>query len=72
MKELKTYDVWMEGYRVLGNEQGAELLGSATAETFKEACDIVCMGDDHYDSYAGEVWGCRLYDNEEEARKSFG
>lgn len=66
------YNVWMEGYQITGNSSDAQLLGSTDAESFQEACDLLLVDENLYDSERLVVWGCRLYDNEIEARKSFG
>ncbi len=66
------YAVWMEGYSATGNEAPARLLGSAQADSFAAACAMVCAGDPYFDSARLTVWGCRLFDNEAEARSAFG
>ena len=69
------YSIWMEGYSATGNFSRASFLGSFEAVSFKEACDKAIIGgrfDQYYDRKELTVWGCRLYDNEYEARKGFG
>lgn len=71
----KKYQVWQEGFLCTGMEgvpARACYLGSAEAVSFKEACDIVCKDNPNYDSKTLRIWGCRLYDNEKDARESFG
>ena len=68
----KTYDVWQEGYSADGNSAPASFRGSATADSFQAACDKVCKNDSYYNSKTRSVWGCRLFDNEGDARRSFG
>lgn len=79
--DIKEYEIWTEGYRATGEEQNASLLGKASGFSFKEACDAFHAQLDepkkniwsyHPDSGTWSVWGCRLFDNETDARKSFG
>jgi hypothetical protein len=70
---MKEYEVWSEGYCCTGCEGKpvtATFEGSVKAESFEEACDILFKGRDDYVN--GRIWGCRLFDNEEDARKGFG
>lgn len=54
-----------------GIPETAKMLAEVEAETFREACDKVCS-DPNYNAEHLTVWGCRLFDNEADARKSFG
>jgi hypothetical protein len=69
------YQVWCEGYQTSGNSDTAVLEGEIRAESFTEAC-IKLLGDrldkNPDGSYRLSRWGCRLFDNEAEARASFG
>lgn len=74
---MKTWQVWMEGYLATGMEgqpSPARQLGVAAAETFADACEIICAGKEFqalngtFDPVRLSVWGCRLYDNEAAAR----
>ncbi len=72
---MSHFQVWAEGYQATGNSSRAQLLGSATAETFQGACDIVMRKDglrEYYDPKRLSFWGCRLFDNEADARSAFG
>lgn len=58
-----------------GDSSGAVLLGIAAAPTFDEA--VVDISDRlEQKPYKRDGvwywWGCRLFDNEEDARRSFG
>jgi hypothetical protein len=67
------YQVWMEGFLVTGMEgipAQASLVGEADADSFQEACNIVCGWMPDYDG--SRVWGCRLFDNRIDAQKTFG
>ena len=70
------YEIWSEGYSCTGNSSGAIYLGTFEAESFKAACDLLAKSDKEFDRlYNPErmtFWGCRLFDNETDARKSFG
>ena len=72
------HEIWIEGYRASGDSAPAQLLGRVDAETFAEACDKLCSPQDwqqrhgNYDRQRGTVWGCRLFNNETDARRSFG
>lgn len=74
----KTWQVWIEGYRATGGSAKAQNVGEVEAATFREACDILCSPAEWqeqwgtYNAERGTVWGCRLFDNEVAARRSFG
>ena len=74
------YEVWAEGYQTNGYSSGASLLGAYEGESFDDAV-LSCMMDPKftknlftYNSGNGyhRYWGCRLFDNESDARVSFG
>ena len=69
-------EVWMEGYQCNGDRGTASFLGETEAETFAEACKkLVAEGkitSNLFNEKQLTVWGCRLYDNEAEARAKFG
>ncbi len=70
------WPIWCEGYIATGEHGTAHRLGAARGETFREACMKFfkdCKEDyGTYDPKRNSVWGCRLFDNEAEARKSYG
>ena len=76
MDELKSFPVWMEGYRATGQHAKAEYLGMFDAPTFKEACKMSIQDslnwEDLYDEENNTFWAMKFFDNEEEARKTFG
>lgn len=66
------YEVWAESYWVSGNRAGPQLLGTASAESFEEACDIVGTRPEWvavYDRANRRSWGRRLYPSMEDAYK---
>lgn len=72
----KKWEIWAEGFRFNHDEGHASLMGTQEAETFKEACDLLAARDRGFErSYNPDRlthWGCRLFDNEADARKTFG
>lgn len=69
---MKNYQVWVEGYSATGDRSTASLAGMAKASSFKEACEKVYKDDRYFDSKDLTYWGCRLFDNWDDASKSFG
>lgn len=83
LHEWKHYEVWTEGYNATGNSQTATFHGKILAENFEQACimqigEMLDEDDSQPDGYERDsegrmsVWGCRCFDNEADARKSFG
>lgn len=80
--ENKKFHIWSEGYSITGNSSGAIYLGEFEADTFEHACDkwAKTLTDDYSRKCYSPAkygkppsfWGCRLYDNEADARKAFG
>lgn len=71
----KTYEVWSEGYSISGNSADASLMGTIEANTFQEACEKLAeekLWLTDFDPARLTYWGCRLFDNEQAARESFG
>lgn len=68
------YQIWMEGCRMNGGGFNANYVGSAVGDNFREA--VLNWFKYHpsssFDSRQLTEWGCRLYSNEMDARKSFG
>ncbi len=73
--KLNKYEVWSEGYVITGNSSGAIYHGIFDGESFKDACDnwaLTLEDVSYYNGITLSYWGCRLFDNEDDARKSFG
>ena len=75
---MRNFEIWMEGYAATGERAEASRIGNYTAETFDEAV-LLYMKDnpntvefDRFGKGKHSIWACRLYDNEIDARKSFG
>jgi len=72
------YSIWMEGYAATGQSSPAQFLGAFKAENFRNACIIWDSihnrdkGYGNFDIINLSVWGCSLFDNEADARRSFG
>lgn len=72
---MSVYYIWMSGYLCTGMEgipEKAKLVATVEASSFQEACDKHFGNDDSYNRKNLSYWGCGLYDNEEDARKTFG
>ena len=71
------YDIWIEGYAATGERGSAQRVTIAQGESFKEACvNAYQRGKFHgygsFDAKNLSLWACRLFDNEADARRSFG
>lgn len=78
-KEIGMHPLWSEGYSITGNSSTASYLGVFEGETFNEACDNwskTLEQPENYESgtdeYKPSCWACHIFDNEIDARKSFG
>ena len=75
---FNTYCLWIEGYSCTGNSAPAQYLGSFEAPSFNQACEKYNLNGGRLPlSYNAEYnewsnWGCRVFDNETDARRSFG
>ena len=71
---MNEFEVWEEGYAISGNRGKAKLLGKVKAHAFREACCKMFHENnmDLFDRKNLTICGCRLFDNEQDARKDFG
>ena len=69
---MNSYSVWMEGYTATGDYAPAHLVGNTIADSFKEACFNLLKDDPYFNVEDISVWGCKLFDNEVDARVGFG
>lgn len=83
---MKEFEIWLEGYMAQENEgvpvkatrflRYGETDSKWVAETFPEAIEAALkekgwdMG--YYNPKNNSYWACGFYDNEADARKSFG
>ena len=76
---MALYEIWSEGYCTQDTE-GARVpamhRGTFEGETFADACIIWARSSkeiwERFDRQRLAYWGCRLFDNEADARKVFG
>lgn len=72
----REYEIWSEGWRTNGDSGGAYLHARATGEDFPAACRNLAAKDPGFAAYFNAerltYWGCRLFDNEFDARRAFG
>jgi len=72
------YEIWIEGYQATVDNNVAQCLArDQVANSFKEACvnfakTTTVKQYGTYNEKNNSFWGCRLFDNETDARKSFG
>lgn len=69
------FEIWVEGYRATSEKGHAYLSGVVEASDFEEACEKHAQAVEWgslFKKNPPRYWGCRLFDNEEDARKSFG
>lgn len=73
---MKKFQIWSEGFETNGNSAQACFHGEGKGETFREACENFADMHPEFAKYFNPhhmaYWGCALFDNEEDARKSFG
>lgn len=72
---MTKYNIWMEGLLITGMEgtpSKAWCVAEVEASSFKEACIKYFKDDSNFNEEHLSVWGCRLYDNEQDARRLFG
>jgi len=77
---MRTFEIWSEGYRATGEAATATCHGTFEGATFTEAVQryLETLGQENRAFYRQHndgtwtCWGCRLFDNEADARKAFG
>ena len=79
MEKEKTtiqFAIWCEGYAATGESGPATLIGRAFGKTFKEACENFAEKNKDFKHLFNPdkmtYWGCHLFTNQADARKSFG
>lgn len=80
-------EIWMEGFVIQGQDGGARLVDVIEADNLNDAVEtynatITAPANRRALNFGKEkavyrdgfwsIWGCRLFDNEADARKSFG
>jgi len=68
------FEIWSEGFSATGQSGSAirHGQGCVKAKSFKAACAKFFGANRYFNREKMTYWGCRLFDNEKEARKSFG
>jgi len=69
---MNKYSIWSEGYNATGQRSGAHFHGVGYGETFEEACKDFFKVDRFFNSNTMSYWGCKVFDNETDARSFFG
>jgi hypothetical protein len=69
---IKEYEIWSEGFVATGQHGFAHHHGRCSAGSFKDACKTFFKDDTCFNEDRLTYWGCRLFDNEKEARETFG
>lgn len=73
---MKDFEIWVEGYAATGEHAPASFEGIYAGNSFKEACVEMMLDKSwdlrYYDKERNTYWGCRFFDNEAEARQTFG
>lgn len=69
-------ELWMEGFATSGERSGADKIGEYIAENFDDAIRQYMKENPNVeiDKFGTRYsnWGMRIFDNEADARKSFG
>lgn len=72
----RRYSIWAEGYQATGESGGATLFGFCYGADFKDACIRYFAKEARHAQYFNPdrmtYWGCRLFDNSNDARRSYG
>jgi len=73
---MPKFEIWCEGYACTGDRAGAYHMGTWSGTDFRDAV-VRFMDSDpglklYFDEESLSHWGCKLYDNEKDARASFG
>lgn len=72
------YEIWVEGHAIGGDRGKAQRIGNIKygSPTFEMACRLALEKNGwemkFYNKENNTYWGCRFFDNEADARKSFG
>lgn len=77
---MGTYSLWVEGFTATGEHGGARHLGDYEGETFEDAVRAWDRAENARNTWGHlviddegcRVWGCQIFDNREDAQRSFG
>jgi hypothetical protein len=73
---MKNFEIWSEGFRATGEWGTATYHGSCEGDSFKQVCILFATHNLNFAKYFDPdrmtFWGCKLFDNEYDARNRFG
>lgn len=73
---MPRYEIWSEGFRATGESGTATYHGESEGSNFVEACKNFAARHEEFAKYynpkSNAYWACSLFDNESDARKTFG
>ena len=65
----RVYKIWRQGFERETYGGPIHFYGEVEASSFQEACNIFFKNNFDYDAIKLTLWNCRLFDNEEDAKK---
>lgn len=75
-EEHKEHHIWIEGHRATGESSQASYIGVGYGPTFAIACEEFAARNPSFNNLFNKerltYWGCGLFNNEADARKTFG
>ena len=72
MNDKKIYPIFAEGFVATCESGEAKFEGLCVGLDFKDACKSFFKDNEYYDETRNTLWGCRLFDNLNDAQKGFG
>ena len=72
---MNKFEIWIEGYAATGESGIAQKFGEAEGKDLADAVRNFFKGRDdakYLNKSYTTYWGCRIFDNEADARKVFG
>jgi hypothetical protein len=74
---MPEFEIWIEGHQAQGSHGKAKMIARVEADNFVSACNEFALTPKakdygNFDREQLTFWGCKLFDNEKDARKSFG
>jgi hypothetical protein len=74
--DKRLYSIWSEGYAATGDFSGATYHGDSYGKGFRDAVYRYAQTNISFSKDLNlkelTLWGCKLYDNESDARRTFG
>lgn len=75
-EQLREFTIWLEGYLITGGGGGAVFEGTWKGKDFRDAVLRMVkakgLDDSNFNEERLSYWGCRYFDNEADARRTFG